>query len=307
MAVNTQAKAAKKGMSLNMRNTLVGMSFILPNFIGFFIFVLIPVLFSFTLSFMEWDGFNAMSFIGLENFKELFDDRVFRSSLVQTIIYSVFTVIFSMAAALGLALLLNRKMRGVNFFRSAIFFPYVASVVAVGSVWKAMFMKNGGVVNVVLSALGVAEENLPGWFASTDWALAGVIIVTIWRQMGYYMIIYLAALQDVPPELQEAAMIDGATGFQRFRRITFPMLTPSHFFVLMMLIINSFKTFDLIFCLTEGGPGTATTLLSMYIYNKSFLSWDYGVASAAAMILFLIVGGVTIIQFKIEKRFTDYM
>ena len=121
------------------------------------------------------------------------------------------------------------------------------------------------------------------------------------------MIIYLAALQDVPPELQEAAMIDGATGFQRFRRITFPMLTPSHFFVLMMLIINSFKTFDLIFCLTEGGPGTATTLLSMYIYNKSFLSWDYGVASAAAMILFLIVGGVTIIQFKIEKRFTDYM
>ena len=297
----------KSAMSMERRNALVGISFILPNFIGFLIFVLIPVIFSFILAFMDWDGFTEMKFVLFDNFKTIFADRIFRESLIQTIVYCVFNVVLSAVAALGLALILNTKLKGKTFFRSAIFFPYVASVVAVGSVWKAMFMKNGGVVNVVLSALGVAEENLPGWFASTDWALAGVIIVTIWRQMGYYMIIYLAALQDVPPELQEAAMIDGATGFQRFRRITFPMLTPSHFFVLMMLIINSFKTFDLIFCLTEGGPGTATTLLSMYIYNKSFLSWDYGVASAAAMILFLIVGGVTIIQFKIEKRFTDYM
>ena len=125
--------------------------------------------------------------------------------------------------------------------------------------------------------------------------------------MGYFMIIYLAALQDIPYSLYEAAEIDGATKWQQFRRITFPMLTPSHFFVLMMLIINSFKVFDLIFMLTEGGPGTATQLLSMYIYNKSFISWDYGVASAAAMILFLIVGGITLIQFRVEKKFNDFM
>lgn len=309
MAVNVKEKTAPKrtGMKLNTRNTLVGLSFILPNFIGFFILVLVPVLFSFALSFMNWDGFTQMSFAGLSNFVTIFKDRVFKASLWQTLVYSVFTVLLSMAAALGLAILLNRKMRGVNFFRSGIFFPYVASIVAVGAVWKAMFMKSGGVVNVILGALGVPEGSLPGWLGSTKWALAGVIIVSIWKNMGYFMVIYLAALQDIPVTLYEAAEIDGASKMQQFKRITFPMLTPSHFFVFMMLTINSFKTFDLIFALTEGGPGTATTLLSMYIYNQSFLYWNYGVASAAAMILFLIVGAVTIIQFRVEKKFTDFM
>lgn len=309
MAVNVKEKTEPKrtGMKLNTRNTLVGLSFILPNFIGFFILVLVPVLFSFALSFMNWDGFTQMSFAGLSNFVTIFKDRVFKASLWQTLVYSVFTVLLSMAAALGLAILLNRKMRGVNFFRSGIFFPYVASIVAVGAVWKAMFMKSGGVVNVILGALGVPEGSLPGWLGSTKWALAGVIIVSIWKNMGYFMVIYLAALQDIPVTLYEAAEIDGASKMQQFKRITFPMLTPSHFFVFMMLTINSFKTFDLIFALTEGGPGTATTLLSMYIYNQSFLYWNYGVASAAAMILFLIVGAVTIIQFRVEKKFTDFM
>ncbi len=310
MAVKVKEKTAaprRAGMKLNTRNTLVGLSFILPNFIGFFVLVLVPVIFSFALSFMNWDGFTPMSFAGLSNFVTIFKDRVFRASLWQTLVYSVFTVMLSMAAALGLAILLNRKMRGVNFFRSGIFFPYVASIVAVGAVWKAMFMKSGGVVNVVLSALGVPDGSLPGWLGSTKWALAGVIIVSIWKNMGYFMVIYLAALQDIPVTLYEAAEIDGASKLQQFQRITFPMLTPSHFFVFMMLTINSFKTFDLIFALTEGGPGTATTLLSMYIYNQSFLYWNYGVASAAAMILFLIVGVVTIIQFRVEKKFTDFM
>lgn len=309
MAVKTKEQTAPRraGMKLNTRNTLVGLSFILPNFIGFFILVLVPVVFSFALSFMNWDGFTQMSFAGLNNFVTIFKDRVFRASLWQTLVYSVFTVVLSMAAALGLAILLNRKMRGVNFFRSGIFFPYVASIVAVGAVWKAMFMKTGGVVNVVLGALGVPDGSLPGWLGSTKWALAGVIIVSIWKNMGYFMVIYLAALQDIPATLYEAAEIDGASKLQQFKRITFPMLTPSHFFVFMMLTINSFKTFDLIFALTEGGPGTATTLLSMYIYNQSFLYWNYGVASAAAMILFLIVGVITIIQFRVEKKFTDFM
>lgn len=300
----TQKKA--KGLSLNTRNTLVGMTFILPNFIGFLIFTLVPVVFSFILSFMKWDGFNEMQFVAFNNFAKIFKDPNFRNSLVLTLEYTVFTVLFSMAAALGLAILLNNKLRFVNFFRSAIFFPYVASIVAVGCVWKAMFMKNGGVVNALLGVF-LPDSALPGWLADVDWALPAVIIVSVWKNMGYFMIIYLAALQDIPYSLYEAAEIDGATKWQQFRRITFPMLTPSHFFVLMMLIINSFKVFDLIFMLTEGGPGTATQLLSMYIYNKSFISWDYGVASAAAMILFLIVGGITLIQFRVEKKFNDFM
>lgn len=307
MANTKQAVKPHKAMKLNTRNTIVGMTFILPNFIGFFIFNLIPIVFSFVLSFMKWDGFNAMHFNGLNNFVKIFNDSKFIQSLGLTFYYAFFTVVFSMFAALGLAILLNNKVKFVNFFRSAIFFPYVASVVAVACVWKAMFMKNGGVVNSALQMLGFAQDQVPGWIASTKWAMPAVIIVSVWKFMGYFMIIYLAALQDIPVSLYEAADIDGASKWQQFCRITFPMLTPSHFFVLMMLIINSFKTFDLVFLLTEGGPGTATQLLSMYIYNKSFISWDYGVASAASMILFLIVGTITLIQFRVEKKFNDFM
>lgn len=247
-----------------------------------------------------------MKFVGLRNFIEIFDDRVFRAALWQTVVFSVFTVALSMVAALGLAILLNNKLRCVNFFRSAIFFPYVASIVAVAAVWKAMFMKDGGPVNEFLS-LFLPADALPGWLASTKWALAACIIVQVWKNMGYFMIIYLAALQDIPTSLYEASSIDGATKWQQFRYITLPMLTPSHFFVLMMLIINSFKTFDLIFALSEGGPGTATTLLSLYIYNEAFISWNYGGVSAAAVVLFLIVGTITVIQFRMEKKFNDFM
>lgn len=295
----------KKNMALNTRNTLVGLSFILPNFIGFLCFIFVPVIFSFILSFAKWDGFNKMEFAGLSNFVQIFKDRVFFPSLWHTIVYTVFTVLFSMAAALGLAVLLNRKMRGVNFFRSAVFFPYVASIVAVGAVWNAMFMKDAGPVNAFLSMLGVS--NPPGWFASVDWALTGVIIVSVWKNMGYFMIIYLAALQDIPSSLYEAADIDGASRWSQFKSITLPMLTPSHFFVFMMLTINSFKVFDLIFVLTDGGPGIATKMLANFIYDQSFVSWNYGAASAASMILFLIVGTITVIQFRVEKKFNDFL
>lgn len=295
----------KKGMSLNMRNTLVGLSFILPNFIGFFIFIMIPVAFSFLLSFAKWDGFNKMEFAGLSNFTAIFGDRVFKAALIQTFIYAIFTVLFSFVFALGLAIILNKKIRCVNFFRSAVFFPYVASVVAVAAVWNAMFMPIGGPVNSFLELLGV--QNTPGWFTSTDWALTGVIIVSVWKNIGYFMIIYLAALQDIPLSLYEAATVDGASGSQKFRYITFPMLTPSHFFVIMMLTINSFKVFDLIFALTNGGPGTSTKVIANYIYDQAFISWNYGKSSAASMILFLIVCTITLIQFRFEKKFSDFI
>ncbi|MEG0910552.1 MAG: sugar ABC transporter permease [Ruthenibacterium sp.] len=300
-----QASKDKKTMSLNRRNTLIGMSFILPNFLGFCLFIMIPVAFSFVLSFAKWDGFNAMTFAGLSNFADIFSDRVFKAALSHTVIYTVFSVALSMAAALSLAVLLNRKLRGLNFFRSAVFFPYVASIVAIGAVWNAMFMKDAGPVNAVLRLIGIA--NPPGWFASVDWAMPAVIIVSVWKNMGYFMLIYLAALQDVPYSLYEAAEIDGASKWKQFWRITFPMLTPSHFFVFMMLTINSFKVFDLIYVLTDGGPGTATKVLASYIYDQSFVSWNYGNASAASMILFLIIGTITVLQFRVEKKFNDFM
>lgn len=295
----------KKGPSLKARKTLVGLSFILPNFIGFFCFVLIPVVFSFLLSVMDWDGFNEMTFAGLSNFRSLFKDRVFKTALVNTVYFSVFGVLVTAFMALGLAILINRKLKGISVFRSAIFFPYVAPVVAVAAVWNALFMRDFGPVNSFLQAIGIA--NPPGWFTSTKWALPAVIIVWIWKNMGYYMILYLAGLQDVPRQLYEAAEVDGANRWDQIRYITFPMLTPVHFFVFIMLTINSFKTFDLVYALTQGGPGTATTVLSQYIYNQSFVYWDYGRATAASVILFLIVGTITIIQFRYEKKFNDFL
>lgn len=308
----TQAKTPKKDKSrrdgaptikLTTRKTLVGMSFIAPNFIGFFILIFIPVMFTFWLCFNQWDGFNPMQFIGLENFKYIFSDKHFRDAVIKTIIYTVFSVGITMFLSLGLAVLINQKIKGIGIFRTAIFFPYVASVVAVAAVWQMLFQKDMGLVNEMLKLFGVTD--VPGWFASTKWALPGVIIVTIWKNMGYYMIVYLAALQDVPTELVEAGMIDGASSWQRFWKIKFPLLAPATFFVVMMLTINSFKSFDIIYVLTEGGPGGATTLLSQYIYDQSFVSWNYGRASAAALILFAIVALITLVQFRLEKKFVN--
>ncbi|GHV82510.1 ABC transporter permease [Spirochaetia bacterium] len=291
----------KPRRSLTTRNTLVGMSFILPNFVGFLIFILIPVVFSLVLSFMKWDGFNPMQFAALDNFKSLFRDSVFRGSIGRTFYYTAACVIFTMFASLGLAVLLNKEIKGKGIFRSAIFFPYVASIVSIAVVWQMLFMKNPvGLVNAFLQFIGISDP--PGWFGTTKWAMPGVIIVAVWRYMGYYMIVYLAALQDIPRELREAASIDGASGFQFFWRIAMPMLSSATFFVVLMLTINSFKSFDIIFALTEGGPGTATTLVSNYIYNNAFIYFNYGRTSAAAMILFLIVGAITFFQFRMEKK-----
>jgi multiple sugar transport system permease protein len=292
-------------LKLSTRNTLVGLSFILPNFIGFFIFILIPVIFSLVLSFMEWDGFNPMNFIMFENFITIFKDRVFRGAIWKTGYYSLFTVLLSLSASLGLAVLLNKKLVGKGFFRSAIFFPYVASIVAVSVVWNALFQKDFGPINGFLKMIGIVKP--PGWTASVDWVIPALIIVSVWKNMGYFMIVYLAALQDIPFSLYEASTIDGANKRQQFFSITFPLLAPSTFFVLMMLTINSFKIFDLVYMMTEGGPGNASTMLSQYIYNQAFISWNYGKASAAAMILFLIVGTITVLQFRVEKKWLSYM
>ncbi|MDR1639264.1 MAG: sugar ABC transporter permease [Clostridiales bacterium] len=295
----------KKAFGLETRETLVGLSFILPNFIGFAVFILAPVLFSFYLSVNSWDGFRPMEFVGLDNFVQIFKDRVFKRAMVNTLQFSVFTIVFTLVASLALAMMLNQKLKGIAIFRSAIFFPYVASIVAVAVVWNMLFQKDYGPINAFLRFLGMV--NPPGWTASTKYALPAVIIVVIWKNMGYYMVIYLAALQGIPPELHEAAMIDGASAIDRFRHVTLPMLTPTTFFTVMMLTINSFKVFDLIYAMTEGGPGQATTLIVNYIYNQAFVSWNYGKASAASMVLFALVATVTIIQFRMEKKWVSYM
>lgn len=300
-----EKKAKKqKGVSLTLRQNLVGYSFILPNFIGFFVFIFIPVMFSLALSFSHWDGFTEIEFAGIQNFVDIFKDSVFRDSIWQTAYFTIFTVLFSVIASLGLALLLNQKIKARGFFRSALFFPYVASVVAVSVVFNAMLQPEYGPLNEFLKFIGIS--NPPGWLASTTWVIPGLIIVNVWRNMGYFMIIYLAGLQGIDQSLYEAAELDGANGWTRFWKITWPLLSPSTFFAVMMLVINSFKVFDLVWLMTNGGPGTSSTMISQYIYNQAFISWDYGKSSAAAMILFLIVALLTAFQFKAEKKIVNY-
>jgi multiple sugar transport system permease protein len=288
-----------------LKQNLIAYTFILPNLLGFAIFTLIPMIFSLVLAFMNWDGANPISWAELDNFKELFKDETFRISFFNTFSYVIGTVPLTMVASLGLALLLNQPLRGRNFFRATFFFPYVASLVAVAVVWNMIFSPAAGPVNQFLISLGVQEP--PRWTASVDWAMPTVIMASIWKGMGYYMVIYLAALQGIPAHLYEAASIDGANAWQKFIYITLPMLTPATFFVSIMLTIASFKVFDLILVMTEGGPGRATNVLVIAIYNTAFREFRFGYSSAMAMVLFVIVLIITIIQFRTEKRWVNYM
>jgi multiple sugar transport system permease protein len=288
-----------------LKQNLIAYSFILPNLLGFALFTLVPMVFSLALAFMNWDGANVVTFAGLDNFRQLIRDETFRIALVNTFYYVAGTVPPTMVASLALALLLNQRLRGRNFFRATFFFPYVSSLVAVAVVWNMLFHPAMGPVNQFLVSLGV--ENPPRWSASVDWAMPTVILASIWRGVGYYMVIYLAALQGIPSYLYEAAEIDGASAWQRFRYITLPMLTPATFFVSMMLTIACFKIFDLVMVMTRGGPGRATNVLVIHTYNTAFREFRFGYSSAIALVLFAIVLVITIIQFRMEKRWVSYM
>lgn len=296
-------KIGKKQTKL--KRNLIAYSFIAPNFIGFFCLTLIPILFSFVLAFMKWDSANPMEFVGLANFAKLPSDKTFRIALGNTFYYAIGTVPLTLISALGLALLLNQPIKGRAMFRSIFFFPYVASLVAIAVVWNMLFHPEMGPVNSILHALGV--QNLPRWSADIKWAMPTVIMMSIWKNMGYYMVVYLAALQGIPPELYEAATIDGAGAWSRFRNVTWPMLTPTTFFVSVMLVINGFKVFDQVYMMTQGGPGRSTMVLVYHIYNSAFIKFEFGYASAISTVLFLIVIVITIFQFRMEKKFVTYM
>lgn len=295
----------KSKRNKKIRDMLTAYSFIAPNFIGFAVFTLGPIIFAFLLAFMNWDGSNPMEFVGLDNFFMLLEDRIFKISLWNTVIYTVFSVPLTLIAALGIAVLLNQKIRGRNFFRTAMFFPYVASLVAVAVVWNMIFNPDMGPVNMILYNSGVQPEHLPGWSADKDWAMPTVIFFGVWKNMGYYMVIYLAGLQGINRELYEAADIDGANSWQKFMRITVPQLTPTTFFVSVMLMIQSFKVFDHVLLLTQGGPGSSTMVLGYHLYNEAFVSWRLGYSSAIALVLFLLVLVVTVFQFKYAKKYEE--
>lgn len=290
-----------------LTKNLVAYSFIAPNFIGFAVFTLVPMVMAVALAFLSWDGSwnNPIQFVGLQNFIDLAGDAKFRQALFNTVAYAVITVPLTMAASLGLAILLNQKIHARNFFRTMMFFPYVASMVAVTAVWNMLFNPSMGPVNMILSGLGV--ENLPRWSADPNWfiCMGTVILFSIWKFMGYYMIIYLAGLQGVNPDLYEAAALDGANPWQRFWYVTMPQLRPTTFFVTVMLTIQCFKVYDIFLMITNFGPGGRTRVLVGYIYDNAFVSRNFGYASAIAMVLFALVLLVTLVQFRGEKSMNE--
>ena len=290
----------RRRSKLRMRNTLLGWSFILPNFIGFGALTLVPIVVLFYMSMTNWNVFGKADFIGITNFQRLLGDGSFRIAVWNTLYYSVLHIPLTFVVALGLALVLNSKLRGVAFFRTAAFFPYITSIVAIAVVWNLLFSPDYGPINEFLRAIGISSP--PGWLTSSDWAMPAVVIVSTWRDMGYYMILFLAGLQTVPRELHEAARMDGANVIQRFFNVTMPALRPTTFFVTVMLTINSFKIFDLILVMTDGGPGQATLVLSQFIYRKGFEESQFGYASAASVALFFMCIIVTVVQFVINKK-----
>jgi multiple sugar transport system permease protein len=290
----------RRRSKLRLRNTLIGWSFILPNFLGFGLLTLVPIVVLFYMSFTNWNVFGTADWIGLTNFERLIGDGSFRISVVNTLYYAVLHIPLTIVVSLGLALLLNNKLRGVAFFRTAAFFPYITSIVAIAVVWNLLFSPDYGPINEFLRFIGI--QNPPGWLTSPEWAMPAVVIVGTWRDMGYYMILFLAGLQTVPRELHEAARVDGANLWQRFVNVTLPCLRPTMFFVTVMLTINSFKIFDLILVMTEGGPGQSTLVLSQFIYRKGFVESQFGYASAAAVALFFMCIIVTILQFLWNKK-----
>jgi multiple sugar transport system permease protein len=285
---------------MRRNRTLVGWAFILPNFVGFAALTLVPVVIALALSFLKWNSYDSPTWAGLDNFRRMVGSDTFWTALTNTAYYAVGHIPLTLALSLGFAVLLNRKLRGINFFRTALFFPYVTSLVAAAVVWNMLFSPEFGPVNQALHALGIADP--PGWTTSTTWAMPAVILTSVWRDLGYYMVIYLAGLQTIPAYLHEAAEIDGANGWQRFRNVTLPGLRPTTFFVLIMLTISSFKVFDLVQVMTEGGPGRSTLVLSQLIFREGITEGRFGYASAISMVLFAVVLTVTLVQFRLQKR-----
>lgn len=297
-------QSKQKKMSLKTKNTILGYTFLLPNIIGFTIFTLIPILVALVLSFTSWDGFGEINFIGIENFVRLFSDDIFKTSMWNTLIFTAGSVPITLLLALGVAMLMNKGLKGIRIFRAAFFLPYVTAALAIAVVWQLLYHPTMGPINQVLMGLGI--ENPPKWLSSTKMAMLSVIIMYVWKMIGYYMVIFLAGLQGVPKQLYEAAEIDGANGWRKFINITIPMLSPVIFFTTIMGIINSFKVFTEVYALTGGGPGYSTNVMVYNIYVESFQKYNLGYASAMSYVLFAIIVGITLIQFRGQKKWVNY-
>lgn len=281
------------------------MLFVLPVVLGTVVFNLFPIVVSLFASFTDWHALGSPHWVGLQNYAEIFTiDPWFSESLTNTLYFSAGSIPLGMAVSLAFALLVNREMRGISFFRACYYVPVLSSVVAVALVWQWLLNPQLGLVNGALRGLFGIDG--PGWMFDPAWAMPSVIIASVWSGLGYNMMLYLAGLKGIPIELYEAAKIDGAGAWQRFRHVTFPLLSPTTFFIAVMATIGSFQVFGLIYAMTDGGPGTATMVYVYYLWQKAFSAFQLGYASALAWLLFLVIGGLTFFQWKMSDRWVFY-
>ena len=269
--------------------------FLAPALIGTLVFIIIPICASLFISFLDWDLISMPKFVGMNNYIELFRDDFFWQILYNTIIYAVITTVFGVIIPLVLAVILNEKIKGANIFKTLYFLPYVTPMIVLAVVWAWIFDPNYGVFNYIF------HSDIK-WLYDTKTAMIALIFVSVWKNIGYNMILLLAGLQNIPEEVEEAAKIDGATGVKKFLKITCPLLSPTILFVSIITTISSFQVFDLIFLMTQGGPENSTTVLVYWMYKNAFEFFKIGKASAIAYILFGVILLLSMLQWFTRKK-----
>lgn len=272
-----------------------GWVFILPALLGTLIFIVIPVICSFGLSFTKWDLLNPIRFVGLDNYKEIFSEALFFKIFWNTVVFAISTSVLGVIIPLVLACILNSKIRGSEFYKTAYFLPFITPMIVIGVVWEWIFDPNIGLLNHILH-LHI------NWLYDTHFAMPALIIVSVWKLIGYNMVIFLSSLSGISQSMFEAAKIDGATPFQTFKNVTIPLLSPSIFFVVIITAISSFQVFDLIYLMTQGGPLDSTNVLVYAIYKNAFEYFNIGKASAIAYVLFFIILVLTLVQWSLRKK-----
>lgn len=296
--VKGRRRRASAWRGLRGQEISAGYLFLLPNFLGFLSFSLFPIGAALLLVFTSWDLASTPKFAGLHNFSLMAKDSIFIKSLFNTFYYSFVAVPTGVFTAFWLALLMNRKMRGVLIFRVIYFLPHVTLGVAAAIVWAWIYHPEFGLVNYLLAQIGIQG---PMWLEQSRWAMPAVIIMSNWRGIGYAMLVFLAGLQGIPEELYEAATLDGANGWQQLRHITVPMLSPTTFFILTTSLIGAFQSFDQFYIMTRGGPSYSTTTVVLWLFNNAFQYFKMGYAAAMAGVLFLCILTITLIQWRVAR------
>lgn len=279
--------------------------FVLPMVVGLLVFRLGPVVVAFMAGFTKWNIQTAPELLGLANYGEAINSEIFWQVSKNTLIFTLIYVPGVMILALVMAVMVNQKIRGIAFFRGLYFLPYITAMVAVAMVWRWIFATRFGILNFVLSSVFQIADP-PAWLADRAWALLALVIVAIWKHAGFQMLVFLAGLQSIPNFLYEAAAIDGANRRTQFFKITLPLLSPVTFFVFIITVIDAFKTFDVTYAMTGGGPNYASTTLAYSIYQNAFVYGRMGYASALAMLLLVFVGVTALVSFKLKDRMVEY-